>query len=158
MQFFWFCLNVIALYFIVSSYIILFSLVQDADEIFINWSKRIKIAFFVSLFTSIVTFIILQILLINSDFDLKKAEIVIPFLIILFSNAQWLPLVVAAKSFSRVKFYVVFNLVLSAVCSVIFAVSLYSSAGLTYTLLSLPFMLHCVFLDGMFWIFCYIKH
>jgi len=152
MNSFWFALSLVALIYIVGGYVILFKSVPDLDEVFINWSRKLKALWLLFFLAGSGTFLAVQIILIfYTDAEkLDNAALLSSYILVLFSTVVWLPMLTAAKEYEQLKPVVITNVVVTAIALVIFTVSLYD-VSTTLFALSMPLTVHCIVFDGLLW-------
>ena len=152
MNTFWFALNIIALIYILGGYVVLFKVVDEADEVFARWSKRVKWTWLGFFLVAASCFLATQVILTfyTDDDKLDNGALVASYILLLFSTTVWLPMLVLSKSYTVLKFVVSANVVVTAISAVIFTVTLHN-VSLTAFGLSLPLVVHVVCWDGMFW-------
>ena len=143
--------------YILSGYVVLFRTVENADDVFANWSKRTKWIWLGVFLVAASCFLATQIILTfytDAD-DLDNAALISSYILLLFSTTVWLPFLVLSKTYSVLKVFVVTNVVITAIASVIFSVALYNISSVAFGL-SLPLTVHLIVFDGIFWSYQYL--
>ena len=158
MNSFWFALSLVALIYIIGGYVILFKTVPDLDQVFLSWSRPLKIVWFLFFAAGAGCFLAVQIILIfYTDGDLlDTAPLVSSYVLLLFSTTLWLPVLALAKEYPSLKAVVMTNVVITAISSVLHTVALYNVSTLVFAL-SLPLTVHCIVFDGLLWNYQYFK-